>query len=169
MKESGYYPAGAQHDPRAPWTQPDLYGTNPHRCDWECGNEVDEQEQVCDACLVDNAKACGDWDEESLAAQQRINTTTMNNHDNFDALWDQLKATIRANREPQAVYTMGGVMDRDHARFDTSAPDADEGDRPMVSLHMGWERGNAMAYARREDLLNIAAHCIQRAAQMEQP
>ena len=23
MKESGYYPPGAEHDPRAPWNQPD--------------------------------------------------------------------------------------------------------------------------------------------------
>lgn len=47
-------------------------------CD-DCGDPVFDQEQArqcwngCDRCLVENAKACGDWDEEALAAQQRLN------------------------------------------------------------------------------------------------
>ena len=69
-------PLDAIGDPLAPWNQPEHYEGIPHRCDWDCGTEVDEIGQVCDACLVDNAETCGDWDEESLAAKQRLTNTT---------------------------------------------------------------------------------------------
>lgn len=41
-------------------------------CEMECGAIVAKHGQSCDTCLVANAEACGDWDEESLAAAERI-------------------------------------------------------------------------------------------------
>ena len=29
-------------------------------------------EEWCDTCLVENAESCGDWTNESIAAQQRL-------------------------------------------------------------------------------------------------
>lgn len=43
----------------------------------ECGGEVHDPKEYagnwCDRCLVQNAKKCGDWDDESLAARERLN------------------------------------------------------------------------------------------------
>lgn len=86
--------------------------------------------------------------------------------DNFDALWERLKQSIRERREPSAIYTMNGHLDRDHARVDTGNPDEDDDGTPFVSLHVSMSRASMMAYARREDLINIAEHCLLRAAQM---
>jgi hypothetical protein len=51
------------------------YEGMPHFCDWNCNTEVKHDGDVCDACLVDNAEACGDWDEESIAAAERMGVT----------------------------------------------------------------------------------------------
>ena len=91
----------------------------------------------------------------------------MSSNDNFDALWERLKQSVRERREPEAVYTMGGTFDRDHARIDTGSPDEDDTGKPMVSLHMGTGTSSIMGYANREDLINIAEHCLLRAAQIE--
>jgi hypothetical protein len=87
--------------------------------------------------------------------------------DSFDALWDRLKQSVRERREPEAVYTMGGTFDRNHARFDSGDAEDDEDGTPIVSLHMGAHRSHVMGYANREDLINIAEHCLLRAAQIE--
>jgi|JI6StandDraft_1071083.scaffolds.fasta_scaffold1067325_2 hypothetical protein len=67
-------------NPDAPWNregEPLRY-----TCE-QCHEDVpEEQAQTsldrtgsvwCDRCLVENAQACGDWDEESLEAQKRLN------------------------------------------------------------------------------------------------
>lgn len=88
-------------------------------------------------------------------------------NDNFDALCDHLKQSVRERRKPISVYTMDGPNDTNHARFDTGDADDDEDGTPIVSLHMGVHRSHVMGYANREDLINIAEHCILRAAQIE--
>ena len=88
-------------------------------------------------------------------------------NDNFDALWERLKQSVRERREPSSVYTVGGPNDTNHARFDTGDADDDEDGTPIVSLHMGAHRSRVMGYANREDLINIAEHCLLRAAQIE--
>lgn len=104
-------------------------------------------------------------EEERIEREQATQDT-----DNFDAIWARLKQSIRERREPNIIYTMNGNLDRDHARFDTGyCIDEDDDGRQFVGLHVGWSRGNAMAYARRADLINIAEHCLLRAAQMTKP
>jgi hypothetical protein len=39
----------------------------------------------------------------------------------------------------------------------------------MVSAHAGMNRATLSAYARKEDLIAIAEHCLLRAAQFDQP
>jgi hypothetical protein len=51
------------------------YENVPHYCDWNCNTEVEHEGYVCDACLVDNAETCGDWDEESIKAAERMGLT----------------------------------------------------------------------------------------------
>jgi hypothetical protein len=51
------------------------YENVPHFCEWNCNTEVKHDGDVCDACLVDNAEACGDWDEESIKAAERMGVT----------------------------------------------------------------------------------------------
>ena len=51
----------------------DIDEYEPARCDWGCGRRVLDEGQVCDHCLVANALRCGDWDEEEVAAFQRLN------------------------------------------------------------------------------------------------
>lgn len=68
-----YWQAAAAHDAEierlfAPWNQDDVE-QQPTRCDW-CNAECEAE--VCDPCFVANAEACGDWDEESIAAQRRL-------------------------------------------------------------------------------------------------
>ena len=81
MKDPAFDQAAAAHDAQqeqlhAPWNQ-DYEGV-PHRCDWECREEVQHEGDVCDLCLVANAKMCGDWDEESIDALARIYKRTNN-------------------------------------------------------------------------------------------
>jgi hypothetical protein len=45
----------------------------------------------------------------------------------------------------------------------------DEKDSHMVSAHAGMNRATLSAYARKEDLIAIAEHCLLRAAQFDQP
>ena len=47
----------------------------PHLCDWDCNTEVEHDGDVCDACLVDNAETCADWDDESIKAAERMGVT----------------------------------------------------------------------------------------------
>lgn len=42
-------------------------------CDWCLCCPVESSGDVCDRCLVENAEKCGDWDEESIAAKERLN------------------------------------------------------------------------------------------------
>lgn len=44
-----------------------------HLCDWCLARPVESSGEVCDRCLVENAENCGDWDEESIAAKERLN------------------------------------------------------------------------------------------------
>jgi hypothetical protein len=70
--------------PLAPWnriaTEPE-----PDVCA-DCGTTQNvhhytgSDEMVCDACLVANVVACGDWDSESIAALDWLN----NNNDGLD-------------------------------------------------------------------------------------
>jgi hypothetical protein len=92
----------------------------------------------------------------------------MSDNDNFDALWERLKQSVIERREPEGVYTMGGQMDGDHTRFATSDPDQDGDGTPIITVHTGGYRSSFMGYATKEDLINIAEHCLLRAAQMEQ-
>ena len=87
-------PLDAIGDPLAPWNQPEHYEGIPHKCDWDCGTEVDEVGQVCDPCLVDNAETCGDWDEEAARALARIKTREL--HERVKALEDALYKLTRA-------------------------------------------------------------------------
>ena len=89
-------------------------------------------------------------------------------NDNFDALWARLKESISERREPEAVYTMGGPLTRNYFRFDTSEVELDEKDHHMASAHAGMNRATLSAYARKEDLIAIAEHCLLRAAQFDQ-
>ena len=90
-------------------------------------------------------------------------------NDNFENLWNRLRESIRERREPETVYTMGGIMTRDYFRFSTGEVDLDENDRPMVSTHAGALKATLTAYARKEDLIAIAEHCLLRAAQFDPP
>ena len=90
-------------------------------------------------------------------------------NDNFDALWARLKESISERREPEAVYTMGGPLTSDYLRFSTGDIDLDENDGPIVSAHAGAYKASLTAYARKEDLIAIAEHCLLRAAQFDQP
>jgi hypothetical protein len=90
-------------------------------------------------------------------------------NDNFEALWARLKESISERREPQSVYTLDGPMTRDYFRFTTGAIDLDENNRPIVSTHAGRAGASLTAYARKEDLIAIAEHCLLRAAQFDQP
>lgn len=38
----------------------------------DCGSEVGADGEMCDRCIVENAEGCGDWDEESIKAKQRL-------------------------------------------------------------------------------------------------
>jgi hypothetical protein len=90
-------------------------------------------------------------------------------NDNFDALWARLKESISERREPEAVYTMGGPLTSDYLRFNTGDIDKFTDDGPIVSAHAGMNRATLSAYARKEDLIAIAEHCLLRAAQFDQP
>jgi hypothetical protein len=90
-------------------------------------------------------------------------------NDNFDALWARLKESISERRDPEAVYTMGGPLTSNYLRFSTGEIDTDENDGHMVSAHAGMNRATLSAYARKEDLIAIAEHCLLRAAQFDQP
>lgn len=90
-------------------------------------------------------------------------------NDNFEALWGRLKESIRERREPESVYTMDGPMARYYFRFSTGEIDLDENNRPIVSAHAGRSGASLTAYARKEDLIAIAEHCLLRAAQFDQP
>ena len=59
---------------RAPWDEEE-YILEVYYCDNNCGTKVKDEHQWCDACLIANAEACGDWDDEALAAKQRTKTT----------------------------------------------------------------------------------------------
>lgn len=61
--------------PFAPWRDTVI---DIHHCGWGCGEIVEQQGQPCDKCLVDNATRCGDWDEESLEAQKRLQKNKTN-------------------------------------------------------------------------------------------
>lgn len=89
-------------------------------------------------------------------------------NDNFDALWARLKESISERREPEAVYTMGGPLTRNYFRFSTGEIDTDENDGPIVTAHAATYNANLAAYARKEDLIAIAEHCLLRAAQIDQ-
>ena len=88
------------------------------------------------------------------------------NTDNFDALWDRLKQAVRERREPQTVRTMS------HLPFATFEADLSTGPvvdgEDSVTLRLGTARAFVAADATRDDLINIAEHCILRAAQFEQ-
>ena len=63
------------YEPDAPWNRSETVGEL-IVCE-ECGGEVHDPKEYagnwCDKCLVINAKKCGDWDDESLAARERLN------------------------------------------------------------------------------------------------
>lgn len=69
-----------QNHPFAPWNAVDAE-EEPSLCEG-CEAEVPEEHAEasrkwtggvwCDTCLVDNCNSCGDWDEPSIAAAERL-------------------------------------------------------------------------------------------------
>lgn len=83
--------------------------------------------------------------------------------DNFDALWDRLKQAVRERREPAMVKTMAHLPFHPYdADMNTSGVRGD-----VVHLSLRSDKAHIQCDATRDDLINIAEHCILRAAQFE--
>ena len=93
----------------------------------------------------------------------------MSNNENFDALWDRLKQSVRERREPETVGTMGNnPFDVHSGRIFTDSPDDNGEGEETCTIFIRRKGASMTCEATREDLVNIAEHCLLRAAQMEQ-
>ena len=64
--ESGYYPAGTEFDPSAPWNR--VEDTTAIECDcWGCHTEVENEGDVCAKCLAESEACAPDADVMGLA------------------------------------------------------------------------------------------------------
>ena len=81
MFESGYYPAGAEHDPNAPWNQPD-YADNVNveyfseQAEKRINEEISDFSDIFEDWLSENYKGksedidCYDWYQQQDDAQK---------------------------------------------------------------------------------------------------
>lgn len=90
----------------------------------------------------------------------------MSNNDNFDALWDRLKASLRERREPETVGTMGNnPFDVHSGRIFTDDPDDNGDGQDTCTIFISRKGASMNCEATRDDLINIAEHMLLRAAQ----
>ena len=89
----------------------------------------------------------------------------MEHNDNFDALFARFKQAIRERREPKTVRTMSHLPFPPHdGRFYSTRPHI-EGEQQYCAINMDRPYGMVIMKATRDDLINIAEHCLLRAAQ----
>lgn len=90
--------------------------------------------------------------------------------DNFDALWDRLKQSVRERREPEGVDTMGNnPFDVYAGRIFTDEPFDNGQGKDTCTIWLRVRNATVSCEATREDLINIAEHMLMRAAQFPQP
>lgn len=104
-------------------------------------------------------------DDEQTPAQreQRAN-------DRFDELWQDLKARMRGARgERDEIRTFGeGPLDQRYgATVSVWEPDEDEDGKPAVTIGVSMRNASVRFATHREDLINIAAHCLGAVADMD--
>jgi hypothetical protein len=94
----------------------------------------------------------------------------MSDNDNFDALWERLKQSVRERREPDTVGTMGNnPFDVQAGRIYTDSPSDNGHDQDACTIWLRVRNATVSCEATREDLINIAEHMLLRAAQFPQP
>lgn len=99
--------------------------------------------------------------ERELLAQQP---------DNFDALWERLKQSLRERREPEAVGTMGNnPFDVQAGRIFTDDPEDNGNKETTCTIWLRVRNATVNCEATRDDLISISEHMLMRAAQFPQP
>jgi hypothetical protein len=105
-------------------------------------------------------------DDEQTPAQreQRAN-------DRFDELWQDLKARMRGARgERESIRTFGenAITQRYGATVGVWEPDEDEDGKLACSFSVSMCNSSLRFATHREDLINIAAHCLGAVADMDE-
>ena len=89
-------------------------------------------------------------------------------NDNFGNLWGRFREALIERRKPERVHTCNHLPFAPYeGTISTSAVDRDESRNEFVVLTAIISGAMVTMEANREDLLNIAEHCILRAAQFE--
>jgi hypothetical protein len=105
-------------------------------------------------------------DDEQTPAQREQRAD-----DRFDELWNDLKARIRASRgERDEVRTFGeGPLDQQYgATVSVWEPDEDEDGKLAVTIGVSMRNASVRFATHRDDLINIAAHCLGAVADMDE-
>jgi hypothetical protein len=105
-------------------------------------------------------------DDEQTPAQREQRAD-----DRFDELWNDLKARMRGARgEREAIRTYGeDELTMMHgAKVSVWETEVDDNDAPVAMVSVKMRRASLRFLTHREDLINIAAHCLGAVADMDE-
>jgi hypothetical protein len=91
--------------------------------------------------------------------------------DRFDELWSDLKARMRGARgEREAIRTYGedSLTQQYGARVQVWEAEEDDDGKPEATIGIGMRNSSRHFAVNREDLINIAAHCLGAVADMDE-